>query len=224
MVFQSFNLFPHLTVLQNLTIAQTKVLALQQGRGREGRAAQPGAGRHDATRRTPSRRSCPAASSSASRSPGRCRWTRADALRRAHLGARPRAGRRGARRHEVPGRGGHDDDGRHPRDGLRPRGRRPRGLHGRRLHRRGGRRRRTSSATPRRSGPSRSSTASSTRSSSRPTSSTASQKNVGSWATTRSRSSTSSSTFHLSTAVQGWEMPNPTHSPAASTSSGGTSR
>jgi polar amino acid transport system ATP-binding protein len=26
MVFQSFNLFPHLTVLQNLTIAQTKVL------------------------------------------------------------------------------------------------------------------------------------------------------------------------------------------------------
>ncbi len=30
MVFQSFNLFPHLTVMQNLTIAQTKVL----GRGR----------------------------------------------------------------------------------------------------------------------------------------------------------------------------------------------
>jgi polar amino acid transport system ATP-binding protein len=31
MVFQSFNLFPHLTVLQNLTIAQTKVLKRSKG-------------------------------------------------------------------------------------------------------------------------------------------------------------------------------------------------
>jgi polar amino acid transport system ATP-binding protein len=31
MVFQSFNLFPHLTVLQNLTIAQTKVLRRSKG-------------------------------------------------------------------------------------------------------------------------------------------------------------------------------------------------
>ena len=43
-----------------------------------------------------------------------------DAVRRADLGARPRAGRRGARRDARPRRGRHDDDGRHPRDGLRP--------------------------------------------------------------------------------------------------------
>ena len=42
---------------------------------------------------------------------------------------------------------GHDDDGRHPRDELRPRGRRPRRLHGRRRHRRGGAPRPASSAT-----------------------------------------------------------------------------
>ena len=39
MVFQSFNLFPHLTVLSNLTIAQRRVL--KRGRGR-GRARSPG--------------------------------------------------------------------------------------------------------------------------------------------------------------------------------------
>ena len=50
MVFQQFNLFPHLTVLQNLTIAQTRCSSAAQGRSREDRAAQPGAGRHERTR------------------------------------------------------------------------------------------------------------------------------------------------------------------------------
>ncbi len=59
------------------------------------------------------------------------------ALRRAHLGPRPRDGQRGARRHGRPGQGGHDDDRRHPRDGLRPQGRRPGRLHVRRPDRRG---------------------------------------------------------------------------------------
>ncbi len=35
MVFQSFNLFPHLTVMQNLTIAQTKVLKRSQAAAQE---------------------------------------------------------------------------------------------------------------------------------------------------------------------------------------------
>ena len=48
----------------------------------------------------------------------------ADALRRADLGARPGAGRRGARRDARAGRGRHDHGRGHPRDGLRPRGRR----------------------------------------------------------------------------------------------------
>ena len=51
----------------------------------------------------------------------------------------PRARRRRARRHADARRRGHDDAGRHPRDGLRPRGRRQGGVHGRRGHRRGGR-------------------------------------------------------------------------------------
>src|SRR6478736_8816395 len=35
MVFQSFNLFPHLTVLDNLTVAQTKVLRRSRSEARE---------------------------------------------------------------------------------------------------------------------------------------------------------------------------------------------
>ena len=53
-----------------------------------------------------------------------------DAVRRADQRARPRDGRRGAGGHARPGRRRHDDDVRHPRDGLRPRGRRPRLVHG----------------------------------------------------------------------------------------------
>ena len=37
MVFQSFNLFAHKTILENVTLAPMKVRADQQGRGREGR-------------------------------------------------------------------------------------------------------------------------------------------------------------------------------------------
>ena len=55
-----------------------------------------------------------------------------DALRRADVGARSRAGRRGARRDAQGRRVGHDDGRRHARARLRPRGRRPERLHGRR--------------------------------------------------------------------------------------------
>ena len=48
-----------------------------------------------------------------------------DALRRGHLGARPRARRRGARRDARPRARRDDDARRHPRDAVRARGRRP---------------------------------------------------------------------------------------------------
>ena len=60
-----------------------------------------------------------AASSSAWRSPGPGDGPDLHALRRAHLGPRPRDDQRGARRDGRAGPGGHDDDVRHPRDGLR---------------------------------------------------------------------------------------------------------
>src|SRR5262249_29924968 len=48
----------------------------------------------------------------------------------------PRDDQRSARRHDLARPGGHHDDGRHPRDGLRPPGGPPRDLHGRGSHRR----------------------------------------------------------------------------------------
>ena len=75
MVFQSFNLFSHLTVLDNLTVAQRKVL--KRGEKEAEEIALRNLERVGPERRRPTRcpRSSPAASSSAWRSPGRCRWT-----------------------------------------------------------------------------------------------------------------------------------------------------
>ncbi len=72
-VFQNFNLFPHLTVLENVVEAPVSA----QGRPREEveprRAAAAGPGRASPTRPTPTRGSCPAVSSSGWPSPGRWR-------------------------------------------------------------------------------------------------------------------------------------------------------
>ncbi len=71
MVFQHFNLFPHLTILQNLTLAPIWVRGIAQGRGRGDRHAlsrarqDPGAGAAN------SPASSRAASSSAWPSPAR---------------------------------------------------------------------------------------------------------------------------------------------------------
>ena len=76
MVFQQFNLFPHLTALDNVTLAPSKVLGMPRGRGaRAGaRAARTGRPRRQARRST--RSGSRAASSSGWPSPGRWRWTR----------------------------------------------------------------------------------------------------------------------------------------------------
>ena len=74
MVFQQFNLFPHMTVLRNLTIAQQKVKGREQGRVRRGRARATWPRSGWRRRRTPTRPTSPVASSSGWPSPGRCRW------------------------------------------------------------------------------------------------------------------------------------------------------
>lgn len=75
MVFQHFELFPHLTITENLTIAQIKVL----GRSKEEATKKVcNCWNALACRRMPTstRGNCPAVSSSVWRSPARWRWTR----------------------------------------------------------------------------------------------------------------------------------------------------
>ena len=72
MVFQSFNLFPHMTALQNCIEAPMTVLGMKRTRGRGAGAPSCSTWSASPTRRTTTRRSSPAASSSASPSPGRC--------------------------------------------------------------------------------------------------------------------------------------------------------
>ena len=72
MVFQQFNLFPHMTVLRNLTIAQEKVKGRR--RTRRSRSLAPRWRRSGWPRRSrPTPPTSPAGSRSAWRSRGRCR-------------------------------------------------------------------------------------------------------------------------------------------------------
>jgi ABC-type ATPase involved in cell division len=138
MVFQSFNLFPHLSVLDNVTFAPRKVRKLPKAPGAEadGDGAAGAGPIPEQAKKYPGQLSggqqqrVAIARSLAMKPEG-------DAVRRTDLGARSRDDQRGARHDEGPGHVGHDDDRRHPRDGLRPRGRRSRRVHGRRSDRRG---------------------------------------------------------------------------------------
>ena len=122
MVFQQFNLFPHLTVLENLTLAP-HVGAGKSPRG--GRGA----------RRCSSSSGC-ASPSRRSKYPGQlsggqqqrvaiaralCMTPKHHAVRRADVGARPGDDQGSARRDDRAGRRRHDDAVRHARDGLRAR-------------------------------------------------------------------------------------------------------
>ncbi len=74
MVFQSFNLFAHKTILDNITLGPSKVKRREEARKADQRGAlqlldRVGVAAPGATSCPPS---CPAASSSASRSPARC--------------------------------------------------------------------------------------------------------------------------------------------------------
>ena len=157
MVFQQFNLFPHKTRARERHDGAagpcSGAARPRPGQGRRAAATASASPTSSTSTRTASR----AASSSGSRSPGRWRWTRGDAVRRGHQRARPRAGQGGARRDARARRRGHDDARRHPRDGLRPRGRRPGRVHGRGRRRRAGRPEGRARRRPSRSAPSASS-------------------------------------------------------------------
>ncbi|CAM5562687.1 hypothetical protein SNARM312S_02191 [Streptomyces narbonensis] len=103
-VFQNFHLFPHLTVLENIVEAPVSAHEAPP-QGRRGRG--PQAPRPRRTRRQGG--GVPQAALRRTAAAGRHRprarpGTGAAALRRADLRARPRAGRRGPRRHQGPGR------------------------------------------------------------------------------------------------------------------------
>ena len=136
MVFQRFNLFPHMNVLDNVMsgpvwVKKEPPAAMQRAGSLAARTG--GSGRQGEELSQPVVRRSAAAGR---HRPGPGHGAQADAVRRTHLGARSRAGRRGSRRHAGSGRGRHDDDRRHPRDGVRPRGGRHPGVHGRRRRRR----------------------------------------------------------------------------------------
>ncbi len=136
MVFQQFNLFPHLTALDNCVLPLRSNDEDQPGRRRGARRQRPAPGRPAALGRAlPGRalgRAAAARRDRARAEPG----SQGHAVRRADLGARPRARRRGARDDAKRRRVGHDDGRRHARDGVRARGRRPQHLHGQRPDRR----------------------------------------------------------------------------------------
>ncbi len=69
MVFQRFNLFPHMTALENVIEAPTKVKGMRKARRSPGGRRSAGAGRSGRTGRRSTPHSCPAVSSSGSRSP-----------------------------------------------------------------------------------------------------------------------------------------------------------
>ena len=71
MVFQQFNLFPHLTVLENLTLAPIWVRKMPKREAEEIAMNLSRSGCASPSRPTSIRASSPAASSSASRSPAR---------------------------------------------------------------------------------------------------------------------------------------------------------
>jgi general L-amino acid transport system ATP-binding protein len=71
MVFQHFNLFPHLTILENCTLAPIWVRKMPKKRSRGNRDALTSSGSRFPNRRTNTPDSCRAASSSVWRSPAR---------------------------------------------------------------------------------------------------------------------------------------------------------
>ena len=124
MVFQAFNLYPHMTALGNVTLALRKVMRLAARAGRRGRArgARPRRARGQGARLSERALRRPAA---ARRHRPRHRAGAEDhAVRRADLGARSRARRQRARGDARPRRLRHDHGGGEPRDALCPRSRR----------------------------------------------------------------------------------------------------
>ena len=132
MVFQQFNLFPHLTVLENITLAPRNVRGIPKAEAEATRWSCSSASRSP-NRPTSTPASCRVGSSSVWRSPAPWRCGR-----RSMLFDEPTSALDPEMIKEVlDTMKDLADEGmtmivRHPRDGLCPRGRRPRGVHGRR--------------------------------------------------------------------------------------------
>jgi ABC-type sugar transport system ATPase subunit len=126
-VFQQWNAFPHLTVLENVTLAPRKVLKKSTRGGRRDRHRSSSMSGWATSSSLP-RQALGRPAAAHGHRPRARHGTRVHAVRRGDIGARSATGRRSARHHAAARQGGHDDDPRHPRDGLRPRSLRPRRL------------------------------------------------------------------------------------------------
>ena len=96
MIFQSFNLFPHLSVGRNVMLAPTLVKQQQQRRGRGRRAQAAGTRRPGREVRRLARPAVGRPAAARGHRPRAGHGAQRDAVRRDHLGAGPRAGGRGA--------------------------------------------------------------------------------------------------------------------------------
>ena len=129
MVFQSYNLYPHKTVLENVTLAPIKVLKVPREQAeRDGRAYLERVGLSDKVDKYPDQLS--------GGQQQRVAIARAlnmhPKIMLLHERARSRDGAGGARRHQVAGRDEHDHRHGHSRDGSGARGGRQGRIHGER--------------------------------------------------------------------------------------------
>ena len=104
MVFQRFNLFPHMTALENVDRGPDPGEGRAASDAREARPAAARAGRAGRQARHLPGRALRRPAAARRDRPRARHGAQADAVRRADLGPRPRAGRRGARRHARAGR------------------------------------------------------------------------------------------------------------------------
>ena len=114
MVFQRFNLFAHLTVLENVTEAPIQVLGAAPDAGAQRRAGASRQCRPQGQGRALSARAFRRPAAARRHRPGPGDGAAPDAVRRADLGARSRTGRRSAGNHAPPRRRRHDHDRGHP--------------------------------------------------------------------------------------------------------------
>ncbi len=138
MVFQQFNLFPHRSVLDNVTLAPRKLKRLGAEQARELGIGATGPGRAAAQGRRAAVDLVGRPAAAGGDRAGTGDVPAGDVLRRGHFGAGPRTGEGHPGAHRRPRRRRHDDGRRHPRNGLRPVGRGRRGVHGPRQGRRVG--------------------------------------------------------------------------------------
>ena len=136
MVFQHFNLFPHRTVLDNVTLAPRKLKKLSADAGPRTRVGSAGAGWSAAQGRCATRHPVRRTAAAGRDRPCARDDTAGDVLRRGHLGAGSRTGEGHPGADRRPRRRRHDDGRRHARDGVRPLDVGRGGVHGPRQSRR----------------------------------------------------------------------------------------